>query len=374
MIMSKKVRLLPTKEQEQKMWQSVGSARFVYNWTLNRQKVNYKNGGKFIQDRELRKELTQLKKGSLSWLNEVSNNVAKQAVKDCCIAYKKFFKKLSGKPKFKSKKKSRSSFYNDPIKLKVKENKSVLLEKIGWVKTSEQLPICKYMNPRITYDNKYWYISIGIEVNIKKQELTDVSLGIDLGLKDLAICSNGNIYKNINKTKIVKKLEKRLKRKQKQCSKKYELNKTMKGESCQFNKTKNIYKIEDAIKLLHRRLNNIRNNYIHQVTTSIVKTKPYKIVIEDLNISGLMKNKYLSKVIQKQCFYKFRKYITYKSELNGIELVIANRFFPSSKTCSQCGSVKLDLKLKDRIYKCPHCGAIIDRDLNAAINLSMYKN
>ena len=374
MIMSKKVRLLPTKEQEQKMWQSVGSARFVYNWTLNRQKVNYKNGGKFIQDGELRKELTQLKKGSLSWLNEVSNNVAKQAVKDCCIAYKKFFKKLSGKPKFKSKKKSRSSFYNDPIKLKVKENKSVLLEKIGWVKTSEQLPICKYMNPRITYDNKYWYISVGVEINIKKEELTDISLGIDLGLKDLAICSNGNIYKNINKIKIVKKLEKKLKRKQKQCSKKYKLNKTMKGESCQFNKTKNICKIEDTIKLLHRKLNNIRNNYIHQVTTSIVKTKPYKIVIEDLNISGLMKNKYLSKVIQKQCFYKFRKYITYKSELNGIELVIANRFFPSSKTCSQCGSVKLDLKLKDRIYKCPHCGAIIDRDLNAAINLSMYKN
>ena len=374
MIMSKKVRLLPTKEQEQKMWQSVGSARFVYNWTLNRQKVNYKNGGKFIQDGELRKELTQLKKGSLSWLNEVSNNVAKQAVKDCCIAYKKFFKKLSGKPKFKSKKKSRSSFYNDPIKLKVKENKSVLLEKIGWVKTSEQLPICKYMNPRITYDNKYWYISVGVEINIKKEELTDVSLGIDLGLKDLAICSNGNIYKNINKTKIVKKLEKKLKRKQKQCSKKYELNKTMKGESCQFNKTKNIYKIEDAIKLLHRRLNNIRNNYLHQVTNSIVKTKPYKIVIEDLNVKGMMKNGHLSKAIQKQCFYKFRQYITYKSELNGIELVVANRYFPSSKTCSECGCIKPELKLKDRIYKCSHCGAIIDRDLNAAINLSMYQN
>ena len=398
MIISKKIRLLPTKEQEQKMWQSVGTARFIYNWTLNRQLTNYQNGRKFIQDGELRKELTQLKKSSLSWLNEVSNNVTKQSVKDCCNAYKNFFKikdkhfsketvekakrqnkqltvyDLEGHPRFKSKKKSRNSFYNDPVKLKVKENKTVLLEKIGWIKTSEQLPICKYMNPRITYDNKYWYISIGIEVNIKKQELTDVSLGIDLGLKDLAICSNGKVFKNINKTKMVKKLEKRLKRKQKQCSKKYELNKTMKGGSCQFNKTKNIYKIEDAIKLLHRRLNNIRNNYLHQVTNSIVKTKPYKIVIEDLNVKGMMKNRHLSKAIQKQCFYKFRQYITYKSELNGIELVVANRYFPSSKTCSECGCIKQDLKLKDRVYKCSHCGAVIDRDLNAAINLSMYQN
>ena len=376
MIISKKVRLLPTKEQEQKLWQSVGTARFIYNWTLNRQLTNYQNGGKFIQDGELRKELTQLKKSSLYWLNEVSNNVAKQAVKDCCNAYKRFFKGLTNKPKFKSKKKSRPSFYNDPIALEVKQNKTVLLEKIGWIKTSEQLPICKYMNPRITYDNKYWYISIGIEISIKNQELTDVSLGIDLGLKDLAICSDGKVFKNINKTKKIKKLEKRLKQKQRQISKKYEINKIKKegGECCQFIKTKNIEKLENTTKLIHRKLANIRNNYLHQVTNSIVKTKPYKIVIEDLNVKGMMKNRHLSKAIQKQCFYKFRQYITYKSELNGIELVVANRYFPSSKTCSECGCIKPELKLKDRIYKCSHCGAIIDRDLNAAINLSMYQN
>lgn len=302
MIISKRVRLLPTKEQEQKMWQSVGIARFIYNWTLNKQLTNYQNGGKFIQDGKFRKELTQLKKNELSWLSEVSNNIAKQAVKDCCNAYKNFFKKVSGKPRFKSKKKSKPSFYNDPIKLKVKENKTVLLEKIGWIKTSEQLPICKYMNPRITYDNKYLYISVGIEVDIKQEELTDISLGIDLGLKDLAICSNGDVYKNINKNKTIKKIEKKLKRKQKQCSKKYEMNKTMKGGSCQFIKTKNIEKIENTIKLLHRRLKNIRNNYIHQVTNSIVKTKPYRIVIEDLNVSGMMKNKHLSDSVRKQCF------------------------------------------------------------------------
>lgn len=373
MILAKKVRIYPTKEQEQKLWQSVGTARFIYNYTLAKQEENYKNGGKFISDGTIRKELTQLKKSELTWLNEVSNNVAKQAVKDACNAYKRFFKGLAKKPKFKSRKKSKPSFYNDPIKLKVKEKK-VLIEKVGWIKTNEQIPSdVKYNNPRITYDNKYWYISVGVKVNKNQEKLTDISLGIDLGLKDLAICSDGKVFKNINKTKKVKKLEKRLKQKQRQISRKYELNKIVKGGSCQFIKTKNIEKLENTTKLIHRKLANIRNNYLHRVTTSIVKTKPYRIVIEDLNVSGMMKNKHLSDSVGKQCFHKFRQYITYKAELNGIELVIADRFYPSSKTCSECGSIKKDLKLKDRIYKCPHCGTVIDRDYNASLNLSMYK-
>lgn len=374
MIITKKVRLKPTKEQEEIMWKSVGAMRFIYNWTLNKQETNYKNGGKFIQDGILRKEITQLKKEELSWLKDVSANIPKQAIKDACSSYKRFFKGLANKPKFKSKKKNRPSFYNDPIKLKVKENKSVLLEKIGWVKTSEQLPICKYYNPRITYDNKYWYISIGIDIELEKQQLSNISLGIDLGLKNFAICSDGKVFKNINKTKKVKKLEKRLKQKQRKCNKKYELNKIKKGEDCQFVKTKNIIKIEKDIQLLHRKLKNIRNNYIHQITTEIVKTKPFRIVIEDLNIKGMLKNRHLSDSIRKQCFYKFREYLTYKCEKYGIELVVANRFFPSSKTCSHCGNIKNNLKLSDRIYVCEECGAIIDRDLNASINLSMYQN
>ena len=194
MILAKKVRIYPTKEQEQKLWQSVGTARFIYNYTLAKQEENYKNSGKFISDGIIRKELTQLKKSELIWLNEVSNNVTKQAVKDACNAYKRFFKGLAKKPKFKSIKKSKPSFYNDPIKLKVKEKK-VLIEKVGWIKINEQLPSdIKYSNPRITYDNKYWYISVGIEVDKKQEELTDISLGIDLGLKDLAICSDGKVY------------------------------------------------------------------------------------------------------------------------------------------------------------------------------------
>ena len=351
------------------MWQSVGTARFIYNWTLVKQEENYKNGGKFIPDGVLRKVLTERKKKELNWLNGVSNNVVKQAVKDACNAYKRFFKGLSDKPKFKSKRRSKKSFYHDNVKLKAKEGSFVHIEKVGWMKTNEQIPIgVKYSNPRISYDNKYWYISVGIEKEERKEKLTDVSLGIDLGLKDLAICSDGTVYKNINKTYVVRKIEKRLKRLQKQVSRKYEQNK--KGK--EYVKTKNIIKLEKQIQQIHRRLANIRNNYLHQTTTSIVKTKPYRAVIEDLNVKGIMKNKHLSDAIRKQGFYEFKRQLEYKCKFRGIELVVADRFYPSSKTCSQCGEIKKDLKLKDRVYKCS-CGLTIDRDLNVSINLSRYQ-
>lgn len=369
MILAKKVRLHPSELQEQKLWQSVGAARFIYNWTLARQEENYKNGGKFISDNELRKEITQLKKIELVWLNNVSNNVAKQSVKDACDSYKRFFRGLSDKPRFKSRRKSKKSFYNDNGKLKVKEGKLVNIEKVGWIKTNEQLPIgVKYSNPRISYDNKYWYISVGIEQDEIQEELTDISIGIDLGLKDLAICSDGTVYKNINKTYVVRKIEKRLKRLQRRVSRKYEQNK--KGK--EYVKTKNIIKLEKQIQQTYRRLANIRKNYLHQTTTSIVKTKPYRVVIEDLAVSNMMKNKHLSKAIAKQGFYEFKRQLEYKCKFNAIELVIADRFYPSSKTCSQCGEIKKDLKLKDRVYNCS-CGLSIDRDLNASINLSNYK-
>ena len=375
MIIAKKVRLKPTKEQEQKLWQSIGTARFVYNWTLNRQEENYKNNGKFISDNELRKEITQLKKGELSWLNQVSNNVAKQAVKDCCVAYKNFFTKKAKKPRFKSRKKSKPSFYNDNLKLRVKE-KSVLIEKVGWIKTSEQIPMSvKYINPRISHDGKYWYLSVGVEQPLEDIQLTDVSLGIDVGVKDLAVCSDGQVFKNINKTKTVRKLEKRLRRLQKQVSRKYEMNKKRLkgGESrCQFAKTNNIIKLEREIRLLHRRLKNIRSNHIHQTTNQIVKTKPSRIVMEALNIRGMMKNRHLSKAIQKQGLYEFKRQIQYKCEKRGIEFVEADKWYPSSKTCSCCGNIKVKLSLSERTYHCEACGLSIDRDLNASINLSRY--
>lgn len=372
MILTKKVRLFPTQEQETKLWQSVGTARFIYNWTLAKQQENYKNGGKFIKDNDLRKEITLLKKNELSWLNDVSNNVAKQAVKDACNAYKSFFKGLVTFPKFKSRKKSKPSFYNDTSKLKVR-TKKVLIEKIGWIKTNEQIPDTKYTNPRISFDGKYWYLAVGIEKAKATIKLTNQTIGIDIGIKDLAICSDGTKFNNINKTKTVKKLEKRLKRQQKQISRKYEKSKKKVGENrYQFSKTKNIIKLEKQIKFLYRRLSNIRNNHLHQVTNAIVKTKPSKIVIETLNIKGMMKNKHLSKAISQQGLHRFKTYLQYKCEYYGIELVEADKWYPSSKLCSCCGNKKDKLSLSERTYICEKCGAVIDRDLNAAINLSRY--
>lgn len=372
MILTKKVRLFPTQEQETKLWQSVGTARFIYNWTLAKQQENYKNGGKFIKDNDLRKEITLLKKNELSWLNDVSNNVAKQAVKDACNAYKSFFKGLVTFPKFKSRKKSKPSFYNDTSKLKVR-TKKVLIEKIGWIKTNEQIPDTKYTNPRISFDGKYWYLAVGIEKAKATIKLTNQTIGIDIGIKDLAICSDGTKFNNINKTKTVKKLEKRLKRQQKQISRKYEKSKKKVGENrYQFSKTKNIIKLEKQIKFLYRRLSNIRNNHLHQVTNAIVKTKPSKIVIETLNIKGMMKNKHLSKAISQQGLHRFKTYLQYKCEYCGIELVEADKWYPSSKLCSCCGNKKDKLSLSEKTYICEKCGAVIDRDLNAAINLSRY--
>ena len=371
MILGRKVRLYPTKDQEQKLWQSVGTARFIYNWTLARQEENYKNGGKFISDNDLRKELTILKKTEdFHWLNEVSNNVAKQAVKDGCEAYKRFFKGLADKPRFKSRRKSKPSFYNDTSKLKVEEN-SVLIEKVGWVNIKKNsIPMnCKYTNPRISFDGKYWFIAIGIEKDQPSIRLTNESVGIDAGIKDLAICSNGMTFKNINKTGVVKKLEKRLRRLQRRVSCKYLKNK----EGSKFVKTSNIIKIEKQIKLLHRKIANIRSNYNHQTTNTIVKTKPSRVVMETLNIKGMMKNRHLSKAISKQCLYEFKRQLQYKCEFNGIEFIEADKWYPSSKTCSECGHIKQKLSLSERTYICENCGCIIDRDYNASINLSRYK-
>jgi putative transposase len=368
MILAKKVRLLPTKEQEQQLWKSVGTARWAYNWTLNKQQENYKQGGSFLSNFELRKELTVLKQTEeFKWLYEVSNNITKQAIKDACDAYKKFFKGQSKLPKFKSRRKSKASFYNDTEKLKVKK-KLVLIEKVGWIKIKEQLPMgVKYTNPRVSFDKKYWYISVGIETELDRVELTDKVIGIDVGIKELAVCSSSQKFKNINKTKEVRKVEKRLRRLQRSVSRKYEMNK----EENHFVKTSNIIKIEKKVQHLHRRLTNIRTNHIHQATNAIVKTKPSKVVMEDLNVSGMMKNRHLSKAIANQKLYEFIRQIKYKCEKYGIEFMQVDRFYPSSKICSSCGEIKKGLKLSDRTYSCD-CGLKIDRDLNAAINLANF--
>lgn len=381
MIKSIKVRLDPNNKQLTKLFQYAGCARFAYNWAIIREQENYEQGNKFLSDSKLRKEFTQLKKlEEYKWLNEISNNVTKQAIKDACNAYKRFFKGQCKRPNLKTKKHSTVSFYQDNGKIQLtnthvkvegfsmskKQNK----QKINWIKLCEKGRIptnCKYTNPRFTYDGVYWYVSVGIEMDDNTTIPSNEGIGIDLGIKDLAICSDKNTYKNINKTQKVKKLEKRKRRLQRSISRRYEENK--KGES--YCKTSNIIKREKELLKIVKRLTNIRQNYLHQITFEIVKRKPSFICIEDLNVSGMMKNKHLSKAVQEQKFYEFRRQIEYKSKWNNIPVVIADRFFPSSKLCSCCGHIKKDLKLSDRIYKC-ECGNVIDRDFQASLNLKKY--
>ena len=367
--------LLPTKEQEIKFKKFSGAARFVYNLMIEREKEYYSKNNSYLKENEFRKELTKLKRTEeFSWLKEISSNVIKMAARDCNDAFIKFFKKLTKFPKFKTLKNSKMSFYINYETLK-KTQRGFKGEKLGEIKTKEPLPnILKnehYVNPRITFDGKYWYLTIGYEIkdnnNINNSKET---IGIDLGIKDFAVLSNGKVYKNINKTEKIKKLKRKLKVKQKQLSKKILI---VKKENKSLSNCKNFLKLKNQIILIHRKLKNIRLNYLHQITSEIVKTKPSKIVIEDLDVSRMLKNKHLSEKILEQNFYKFREILAYKCKLNNIELVIANKFYPSSKTCSCCGHIKQDLKLKDRVFKCPTCGFEIDRDLNAAINLSNYK-
>ena len=378
MIKTFKIKLKPNNKQKTKMFQFVDAKRFAYNWALAKEQENYKNGGKFISDCELRKEFTQLKKQEeYKWLYSISNDVTKQAIKDACISYKRFFKRQGKFPKFKSKKKSRPSFYVDNVKIKFtdthvklekistsqKKNKS----KLNWIRLCEKNKIPtngKYINPHVVFDGIDWYICVGIEYEDCLDKTYNQGIGIDLGVKDLAICSDGNTYKNINKTKQIKRLEKRKRRLQRSISKKYLNNK--KAEC--YNKTSNIIKSEKKLLKLNHRLTNIRDNYLHQVTSEIIKRKPSFITIEDLNVTSMMKNKHLSKAIQEQKFYEFKRQLEYKCKLNNIELRIVDRFYPSSKLCHKCGCINKDLKLKDRVYKC-ECGYIEDRDYNASLNL-----
>ncbi len=396
MYLTKKIRLLPTKEQEVLFWKSVGVARWSYNYFLSESNRVYQewlednSKPKYISEQEVRKYINNvLKKTTHVWLKEVGSNVMKQGVKDASESLKRFFNKTSNYPKFKSKKRSKPSFYVNYESLKRTLN-GFHGERIGVVKTRESLPKIpkgqKYVNPRITYDGKFWFLSVSYKVELKQVKLTDEKIGIDVGLKDLAIVSNSNNssfytkkYRNINKGYRIKLLEKRLKRSQRRLSRKILNNIESYGKNRVPTYTrplkdcKNIQKQKHIIQGLYRKLSNIRTNYIHQVTTEMVKNKPSRIVLEDLNIRGLVRNKHLSKSVSDSKWFEFRRQIEYKSELYGIEVVIADRFYPSSKTCHNCGHIKKDLKLSDRTYRCVKCGLEVDRDINASINLARYQ-
>ena len=381
MVKAIKVMLIPNNVQKTKLFQYAGASRFAYNWALAREKENYEKGGRFIPDTELRKEFTRLRNSDeYAWLLNVSNNVTKQAIKDACSAYKNFFKGLQRYPRFKAKKKSMPKFYQDNIKIQFRDthvkfegfsfSRKANKQKLNWVKLAEhgRIPTdAKYRNPRVSFDGLNWWISVCVEFPDCRDRPNHDGIGIDLGIKDLAICSDGNTYKNINKNQTVKKLEKRKRRLQRSVSRKYEHNK--KGGS--YCKTNNIVKKEKLLLKVNHRLANIRKDYLNQTTSEIVNRKPRFICIEDLNVSGMIKNRHLSKAVQNQGFFEFRKQLEYKCNDRGIQLIVADRFYPSSKRCSCCGKIKKDLRLSDRTYKC-ECGNVIDRDFQASLNLKAY--
>lgn len=378
MLTTARIRLIPTSEQTVLFWKSAGTARWAYNHLLAENDRHYEDfragltATKTIREDKVRKNINNvLKKTTHEWLSEVSANVMKQAVKDADDARKRWFKGQSGKPKFKSRHKSKPSFYVNYESLKRTQN-GFQGECLGKVRTTHPLPKLKkgqhYSNPRISFDGFYWYLTVGYPIKQESVQLNGETLGIDVGIKALAVCSNGSVFTGVNKTKRVKQVEKRLKRESRKMSRKFE---ALKKSDRTREESKNLAKQILVVKKQHQILTNIRNNYLHQTTAAIVKTKPSRIVMETLNITGMMKNKHLVKAIQNQKLYEFKRQIMYKCERNGIEFVEASMWFPSSKRCSYCGKVKTDLKLSERTYTC-ECGLSIDRDLNAAINLANY--
>ena len=391
MLRGMKIALDLTDEQEQQMWKSVGVARWSYNYAITRDREHYLNYledntlSKTLTEGQIRKELTVLKNTTHPWLKEVGSNVIKQAVKDWNDARNRFFKGLGKAPKYKSRNTSKPSFYVNYESLRRVEG-GFVGERLGIIKTTQSLPrIPKgthYKNPRISFDGKYWYLSFSYEVPEISVELTDLVIGVDLGIKTLVTLSTGEFIENINKSRRVKQLEKQLRRKQRHLARQLQAN-TKGYLTTENGNRKSIYKwslelcsnIQETkrkIKLIYRKLHSIRLNHLHQTTSYLVKQLPKGIVIEDLNVKGMMKNRYLAKHIQNAMFSEFRRQLEYKCLHYGIQLVVANRFYPSSKTCSYCGNIKSKLNLNERVYKCSSCGLKKDRDLNAAEILVYY--
>lgn len=377
MIKSFKIRIYPTKEQEQKMWQHIGASRYIWNYMLDLQQQLYKRGEKHLSSFGMIYHIKPLRNDEgHSWLRDVSFATLHLTCSDLGEAYSRFFSGRCNYPKYKSRKRAKPAFPVRTENFYIKDSQVLVIEKIGKVryKTDFDLPfgrLVKFSNVRVSNVNGKWMISFGLWCESQALSLTDICMGIDLGVKDLATVEyNGEhlVFHNINKSKRMHTLQNQLRHTQRGISRKYEQNR----HGCSYVKTKNIIREEEKLRKIHARIANIRHNYIHQTTHELIELLPCRVVMENLNVSGMMKNKHLSKAIGEQCFAEFIRQMRYKCEWNGIEFIQVDRFYPSSKTCSGCGCVKSDLKLRDRIYVCGDCGLVIDRDYNAAVNLSRY--
>ena len=385
MLKAYKVEINPTQIQKQKINQSIGICRWLYNqylWNNKQLYEQFKNNEidkkeSFMSANDFDKYINNEVKvqEEYNWINSCGSKARKKAIQNAETSYKRFFKGQSRFPKFKKKNKSNVGLYfpkNNKTDWKIERHR-VNIPTLKWVKLKEYgyIPLNKkVVSGTVTQKSGKYYVSVLVEIeNIVNVNNSNNGIGIDLGLKEFAICSNGDRYKNINKTKEVKRLEKKLLREQRKLSRKYESlkirNKKEKGEATRQNIQKQIVMVQK----LHQRLFNIRNNYINYVISELLKQKPSYITLEDLNVKGMMKNRHLAKAVSKQNFYSFRNKLEYKCKWNGIELRIVDRFYPSSKTCHECGSINKGLKLSDREWVCEECGVIHDRDLNASLNL-----
>ena len=375
MLKSFKTEINPTSEQKVKINKTIGTCRYIYNLYLSHNKILCDKGEKFMSGKSFSVWLNNEyipDNPDKGWIKEVSSKSVKKSIEDGYIAFKRFFKNQSGFPKFKKKGKSDVKMYfvkNNPTDCRCERHR-INIPTLGWVRLKEKgyIPTSKdgwvIKSGTVSIKAGRYYVSVLIEV--PDPEIADnrnEGIGIDLGLKDFAIVSNGKTYKNINKSARLKKLEKQLHREQRCLSRKYENLK--KGGVTQ---RANIQKQKLKVQKLHQKMENIRTDYINKTIAEIVKTKPSYITIEDLNVKGMMKNRHLSKAVASQKFYEFRTKLKNKSDENGIELRIVDRMYPSSKLCHCCGTIKKDLKLSDRIYKCD-CGYMADRDYNASLNL-----
>ena len=375
LLKSFKTEINPSEEQKVRIYKTIGTCRFIYNFYLSHNKELYDKGEKFMSSNKFRLWLNNEflpDNPDKMWIKEAYSKAVTQAVNHAQTAFKKFFDHKTAFPRFKKKGKSDVKMYfvrNNPKDCRCERHR-IHIPSLGWIRIKEKgyIPTTKdgYIIKSGTVSIKAgrFYVSALIEVPDRKiTEPFNEGIGIDLGLKEFAVVSNGRIYKNINRSARIRKLEKQLIREQRRLSRKYEDLK--KGETTQ---KANIQKQKRKVQKLHQRIQNIRTDYMNKIIAEIVKTKPSYITIEDLNVKGMMKNRHLSKAVASQKFYEFRRKLQAKCTEKGMELRIADRWYPSSKKCHCCGCINKELKLSDRIYRCG-CGYVEDRDFNAALNL-----
>lgn len=379
MLRAYKTEINPTPEQKHKINQTIGICRYIYNFYLAHNKEVYEQEKRFVSGMDFSKWLNNdyvPNNPEFAWIKSVSSKAIKKAIMNGEKAFKDFFTGKTKFPRFKKKKNQDVKCYfpkNNKTDWTIERHK-IKIPTIGTVRLKEKgyIPTNKMVKSgTVSMKAGKYFVSVLVDVPEVKQNYNQYSngIGIDLGIKDFAICSDREKpFKNINKTNSVKKLEKKLKREQRRLSRKYEHKKERGEKAATY--SANIAKQVKKVQNLHYKLSNIRTNYINYVVNEIVKNKPSHITIESLNIKEMMKNRHLSKAIAQQKFYYFRQKLEYKCRLNSIELRLVDRYYPSSKTCSCCGNIKKDLKLSDRTYICQECGLIIDRDVNASINLA----